>query len=137
MYHGFARSAGFDYWRSLGWFSGGLAFDAAYGVVQLLVARSGGNLDAWFVQPLTGGASKINIYGAIEGASVYRPNALTGDPNHLGIAAFGCGRQAALWKPHLIGFPYSDPRSIGVSVPMIPGPHPPAPRPDPRSAERV
>ena len=25
------------------------------------------------------------MYGAIEGANVYRPNALTGDPNHLGI----------------------------------------------------
>jgi O-antigen ligase len=35
--------------------------------------------------PITGGASQINIYGAVEGANVYRPNALTGDPNHLGI----------------------------------------------------
>ena len=34
---------------------------------------------------ITGGASQINVYGAINGASVYRPNALTGDPNHLGI----------------------------------------------------
>jgi O-antigen ligase len=25
------------------------------------------------------------VYGAVEGQSVYRPNALTGDPNHLGI----------------------------------------------------
>ena len=37
------------------------------------------------LSPLTGGASQINIYGAVEGAKVYRPNALTGDPNHLGI----------------------------------------------------
>jgi len=37
------------------------------------------------LSPLTGGASSINIYGAVNGASVYRPNALTGDPNHLGI----------------------------------------------------
>jgi O-antigen ligase len=73
------------YWRALGWFCGGLAVNAAYGVVQLLVARSGGNLDSWLVSPLTGGASSINIYGAVEGASVYRPNALTGDPNHLAI----------------------------------------------------
>jgi O-antigen ligase len=73
------------YWRALAFFCGGIAANAAYGVVQLLVARSGGNLDAWFVQPITGGASKINVYGAIEGASVYRPNALSGDPNHLGI----------------------------------------------------
>jgi O-antigen ligase len=62
-----------------------MAVNAAYGVVQLLIARSGGNLDAWLVSPLTGGASQINIYGAVEGAKVYRSNALTGDPNHLGI----------------------------------------------------
>jgi len=37
------------------------------------------------LSPLTGGASSINIYGAVAGQSVYRPNALTGDPNHLGI----------------------------------------------------
>ena len=35
----------------------------------------------WF----TAGASSINIYGSVNGASVYRPNALTGDPNHLAI----------------------------------------------------
>ena len=28
---------------------------------------------------------KINIYGAVEGSSVFRLNALSGDPNHLGI----------------------------------------------------
>ena len=37
------------------------------------------------LSPITGGASQINVYGAINGANVYRPNALTGDPNHLGI----------------------------------------------------
>jgi O-antigen ligase len=37
------------------------------------------------LSPLTGGASSINIYGAVNGQSVYRPNALTGDPNHLGV----------------------------------------------------
>ena len=37
------------------------------------------------LEPLTRGASQINIYGAVNGSSVYRPNALTGDPNHLGI----------------------------------------------------
>ena len=73
------------YWRAFGWFCAGLAFNAAYGVVQLVVAQGGGNLDSWLVSPLTGGASQINIYGAVEGASVFRPNALTGDPNHLGI----------------------------------------------------
>src|SRR5205823_923334 len=42
-------------------------------------------LDATLLSPITGGASQINIYGRVEGAVVYRPNALTGDPNHLGI----------------------------------------------------
>ncbi|HVU79721.1 MAG TPA: O-antigen ligase family protein [Gaiellaceae bacterium] len=73
------------YWRTLGWFSGGMVVNAVYGVVQLLDARRGGNLDATLLSPITGGASQINIYGAINGANVYRPNAMTGDPNHLGI----------------------------------------------------
>src|SRR6266851_2848685 len=73
------------FWRTLGWFSAGIVVNAAYGVLQLLDARRGGNLDASVLSPITGGASQINVYGAINGASVYRPNALTGDPNHLGI----------------------------------------------------
>lgn len=73
------------YWRTLGWFSAGLGVNALYGILQLLDARRGGNLDATVLSPITGGASQINIYGAIGGANVYRPNALTGDPNHLGI----------------------------------------------------
>jgi O-antigen ligase len=78
------RSLAF-YWRSLAWFVGGMVVNAAYGVLQLLAARAGHNLDHLVLAPLTGGASSINIYGAVNGASVYRPNALTGDPNHLGI----------------------------------------------------
>ena len=73
------------FWRTLGWFSAGLVFNAIYGVLQLLDARRGGNLDASVLSPITGGASEINVYGAINGASVFRPNAMTGDPNHLGI----------------------------------------------------
>jgi O-antigen ligase len=73
------------YWRTLTWFFGGITFNAAYGLVQLTAAQAGTNLDSLFVKPLTRGASAINIYGSIEGSSVYRPNALTGDPNHLGI----------------------------------------------------
>jgi len=73
------------YWRTLTWFCAGMVVNAAYGVAQLMVARGGGNLDATLLSPITGGASQINVYGAIEGESVYRPNALTGDPNHLGI----------------------------------------------------
>jgi len=80
-----ARGSRRFYLQTLAVFSAGMAVNAAYGVLQLLVARSGGNLDAAVLSPLTGGASAINIYGAVEGASVYRINALTGDPNHLGV----------------------------------------------------
>jgi O-antigen ligase len=73
------------YWRALAAFALGLVANSAYGVVQLLAARAGVNLDQLFLNPLTGGAGSINVYGAIGGASVFRPNALTGDPNHLGI----------------------------------------------------
>jgi O-antigen ligase len=73
------------YWRALGWFCAGMVVNGIYGVLQLLAARSGHNLDAWLVQPITGGASRINLYGIVEGASVFRSNALTDDPNHLGI----------------------------------------------------
>jgi hypothetical protein len=74
------------YWKTLGIFLAGIAANAVYGVLQLGVAvATGGNLDAAVLSPLTGGASQINIYGAVNGTSVYRPNALTGDPNHLGI----------------------------------------------------
>ena len=73
------------FWTTLGWFSGGIVVNAIYGVLQLLDARRGGNLDASLLSPITGGASQINVYGAINGASVFRPNAMTGDPNHLGI----------------------------------------------------
>jgi O-Antigen ligase len=73
------------YWRALAAFCGGVVANAAYGVLQLVAAQGGVNLDSTFISPLTGGASQINIYGAVSGSSVYRPNALTGDPNHLGI----------------------------------------------------
>jgi hypothetical protein len=73
------------YWRSLVAFMAGIAANAVYGILQLAVAQSGGNLDDVLVNPLTGGASKINLYGQVNGTSVFRPNALTGDPNHLGI----------------------------------------------------
>jgi O-antigen ligase len=73
------------YWRALAWFLGGIVFNGVYGVLQLLAAQAGHNLDSLVLEPLTRGASQINIYGAVNGSSVYRPNALTGDPNHLGI----------------------------------------------------
>jgi len=73
------------FWKTLVWFSAGFVANGVYGILQLLDARRGGNLDASLLSPITGGASQINIYGAINGANVYRPNAITGDPNHLGI----------------------------------------------------
>jgi O-Antigen ligase len=73
------------YWRTIGVFTAGLVFNAVYGVLQLVAAQGGRNLDSAVLSPVTGGASSINVYGAVEGKSVYRPNALTGDPNHLGI----------------------------------------------------
>ena len=80
------RRAESFYWTTLGVFMAGFVANAVYGIVQLGTAEVLGiNLDQSVLSPLTGGASQINIYGAIEGASVFRPNALTGDPNHLGI----------------------------------------------------
>jgi O-antigen ligase len=72
--------------RTLGWFTAGMVVNAAYGVLQLLAARSGINLDNKVISPFTGGTSAINVYGIFEQTGfIYRPNALTGDPNHLGI----------------------------------------------------
>ena len=80
-----ARASRTFYWQTLGFFTAGMVVNSAYGILQLLLARSGSSLDQALLSPITGGASNINIYGAVEGANVYRPNAITGDPNHLGI----------------------------------------------------
>ncbi len=81
-----ARQSEAFFWRAIGWFCAGIAVNAVYGLVQLGGAFAGFNIDHAFLSPVTGGAASINIYGAVRGANVYRPNALTGDPNHLGIA---------------------------------------------------
>jgi hypothetical protein len=75
------------YWQSLAVFAAGMVFNGAYGVLQLLAARSGVNLDSLFISKITGGTSNINIYGRTEGGTqaIFRTNALTADPNHLGI----------------------------------------------------
>ena len=81
-----SRRATSFYLRTIGWFTAGMVINALYGVLQLLAARSGVNLDAKVIDPITGGASSINVYGIFEQTGfIYRPNALTGDPNHLGI----------------------------------------------------
>jgi O-antigen ligase len=73
------------YWRTLAWFAAGFAANAAYGVLQLMATLAGRNLDALLLNPITGGAASINIWGAVGQSSVYRVNALTGDANHLGV----------------------------------------------------
>jgi len=75
------------YWRTLGWFVGGIALNGLYGLLELAVAEgSGRNLDQAVLSPI--GAYQrggINVFGAVNGSAVYRTNALTLDPNHLGI----------------------------------------------------
>ena len=73
------------YWRALGWFTAGFVANAIYGILELGAAVTGHNLDHLVLSPLTGGASSINIFGTIGGQSIYRVNALTGDPNHFGV----------------------------------------------------
>jgi O-Antigen ligase len=74
------------YWLALAAFLGGIGLDAVYGVIQLVLAESGVNLDEILIQPITSRQTGINVFGAIGGTQeVFRPNALTGDPNHLGI----------------------------------------------------
>ena len=80
------RSQSF-YWRTLGWFVAGIAVNAAYGLLQLAAATvAGGNLDAAVLGAIgsyQGGG--INRFGTVGSVEVYRTNALTLDPNHLGI----------------------------------------------------
>jgi O-Antigen ligase len=75
------------YWLALGAFCGGIALNALYGVVQLVLAEAADtNLDAVLIEPVTSRQTGINVFGAVGGTQeVFRPNALTGDPNHLGI----------------------------------------------------
>jgi hypothetical protein len=73
------------YWRTLGWFVAGVAVNGLYGLLQFAAAEAGRDLDALLLHPLTGGASRINIFGAVGESDVYRTTGLTGDPNHLGI----------------------------------------------------
>jgi O-antigen ligase len=80
-----ARRSERYYWRTLGWFCAGFAANAAYGALQYAAARTGRDLDALVLNPITGGAATINIWGAVGESDVYRVNALTGDANHLGV----------------------------------------------------
>jgi O-antigen ligase len=74
------------YWYALAAFLGGIGLNAVYGVVQLALAEAGVNLDQLLIEPITSRQTGINVFGAVGGTQeVFRPNALTGDPNHLGI----------------------------------------------------
>ena len=74
------------FWWTLGAFCGGIALNAVYGVIQLVLAEGGVNLDEVLIEPITSRQTGINVFGAVGGTQeVFRPNALTGDPNHLGI----------------------------------------------------
>ena len=73
------------FWRSIVWFTLGFVANSVYGILQLGAAVAGHNLDNMVLSPLTGGASSIDIFGHIQGSSIYRVNALTVDPNHLGV----------------------------------------------------
>ena len=73
------------FWRALGWFTVGFVANAVYGILELGAALAGHNLDDLVLVPLTGGASRISVFGIIGGQNIYRVNALTGDPNHFGV----------------------------------------------------
>ena len=73
------------YWRAIAWFTLGFVANSVYGILQLGAAVAGHNLDSLVLNPLTGGASGIDIFGHISGSNIYRVNALTVDPNHLGV----------------------------------------------------
>jgi O-antigen ligase len=83
--HYVARRALDFYWRTLGWFVAGVVFNGLYGLVQIAAAETGRDLDALLLHPITGGASRINIFGAVGESDVYRATGLTGDPNHIGV----------------------------------------------------
>jgi O-Antigen ligase len=78
------------YVRAVKWFTAGLVVNCTYGILQIL-AQVGANinLDRVVVGRLTqgqGGQGGLNIFGKVGGTqTVYRVNALSGDPNHLGV----------------------------------------------------
>ena len=76
--------------RAIYAFTAGIVVNCVYGIIQLGLAIAAGiNLDRIVVRPLTagqGGIGGINVFGTVSGSqNVYRINALTGDPNHLGV----------------------------------------------------
>jgi O-antigen ligase len=75
-----------SFWRALAWFVGGIAVNALYGLVQLAAAESGTYLDKLVLAPIGSyHGFAIDVFGQTGGEVVYRTNALTWTPNHLGI----------------------------------------------------
>ena len=75
------------FWRAVRWFCAGLAANACYALLALAYAeaRNGADLDAVVLEPLTGDAPGLSLFGVSGGLNIYRTNGLTLDPNHLGI----------------------------------------------------
>src|SRR5262249_35122893 len=69
-----AHSSERVYWRMLAWFCLGVAANAAYGVLQLLAAQAGHNLDAVLVEPITGHSSQIHIYPPLGRSNLHPPH---------------------------------------------------------------
>src|SRR2546430_16011214 len=66
-----ARRSTLFYWKALAALTVGLVVNGVYGVLQLLAARAGTNLDQVLLSPLTGGGSSIKVYGAVGGGAGY------------------------------------------------------------------
>ena len=101
------------FWRALGWFTVGFVANALYGILQLGSQLAGHSLDNLVLNPLTGGAASINIYGAIGGQNIYRVNALTGDPNHLGVMLIV---PLLMLTPVYLRLPRSHPLKVKLAV---------------------
>ena len=81
------RSEAF-YWRTLAWFVGGLVANwRLRACSSSRWRRRPGGISTRSVLGAIGSYQRggINVYGAVGGENVYRTNALTLDPNHLGI----------------------------------------------------
>lgn len=74
-------------WRAVRWFSAGLVVNALYGLLALAYAeaRNGADLDAVVLEPITGEAPGLQLFGVAGGFAIYRTNGLTLDSNHLAI----------------------------------------------------
>ena len=73
-------------WRAVRWFCFGLGVNALYGLLALAYAeaRDGANLDAILLEPITGDARGLQLFGVTGGLNIYRTNGLALDANHLG-----------------------------------------------------